>query len=292
MRAFLLSLAFALLPDVARAADDDDEFMRKDSDSDDEGGGGREATQWPALARFDPSAGGVSLTWPDGDNERIATEDLVRFERARPFESRQDELFLLLADGRRILVSRGADVEAHAALAPAVMGLAIKEMAAGQGHFRGAASAPPTRFVVGRAGGVAVRAIATQDVTSRGAAPAASSAAAGGDGDGDDPALAGEGGGELDKVEIDVAIKQRMPSIRACYEKELRRDSALAGRVTVRFVIDTAGAVKYAALRSSDLDNPLVESCVVSEVRDLRFPAPRGGGTVVVSYPFVFSAGG
>lgn len=286
MRAFLLASAVALLPVAARAADEDDEFMRKD-DAEDGAPGGREATAWPSLARFDPSAGGVSLTWPDGGDERIATEDLVRFERARPFESRPDELFLLLSDGRRILVSRGADVEAHAALAPAVMGLAIKEMPAGQGHFRGAATAPPTRFVVGRGGGVAVRAIAMQDVTARNAAPAAAST-----GEVDDPAIAGEGGGELDKVEIDVAIKQRMPSIRACYEKELRRDPELAGRVTVRFVIDRSGAVKYAALRASDLDNPLVESCVVSEVRDLRFPAPRGTGTVVVSYPFVFSAGG
>jgi hypothetical protein len=33
-----------------------------------------------------------------------------------------------------------------------------------------------------------------------------------------------------------------------------------------------------------------VESCVLTVMRSLKFPKPRGGGIVVVTYPLVFAS--
>jgi len=38
--------------------------------------------------------------------------------------------------------------------------------------------------------------------------------------------------------------------------------------------------------------NAAVEQCVAQAVRRWRFPAPRGGGIVVVSYPILVRAAG
>jgi len=34
----------------------------------------------------------------------------------------------------------------------------------------------------------------------------------------------------------------------------------------------------------------MAQSCVIKVMRSLKFPKPRGGGIVVVTYPFVFAA--
>ena len=35
----------------------------------------------------------------------------------------------------------------------------------------------------------------------------------------------------------------------------------------------------------------VVENCVVGRFMRMQFPSPKGGGIVIVSYPFIFSAG-
>ncbi|HEX7501397.1 MAG TPA: AgmX/PglI C-terminal domain-containing protein [Polyangia bacterium] len=45
-------------------------------------------------------------------------------------------------------------------------------------------------------------------------------------------------------------------------------------------------------LQSSTVENVRVEGCVVQAVRRWEFPRPVGGGIVIVSYPFNFTAGG
>jgi TonB family protein len=81
-----------------------------------------------------------------------------------------------------------------------------------------------------------------------------------------------------------------MGGIRSCYERALRNNPTLSGRLEVRFTIGTSGRVTSAS--SSGLSAaPEVGSCVVSRVRGLVFPTPEGG-SVDFSFPFNFSPGG
>ena len=61
----------------------------------------------------------------------------------------------------------------------------------------------------------------------------------------------------------------------------------LAGTVRVQFVIDARGNV--ATSSATGLHNKVAQ-CVASVVRRIRFPAPKGGGIVKVSYPFTFKS--
>jgi len=98
--------------------------------------------------------------------------------------------------------------------------------------------------------------------------------------------------GALDKSIIDRIVKQHLAKIRYCYQKELNKNPKLFGKLVVKFVIAKDGSVSTATTKSSTLRNPIVEKCINSRFMRMRFPAPKGGGIVIVSYPFVFNSQG
>lgn len=98
--------------------------------------------------------------------------------------------------------------------------------------------------------------------------------------------------GQLDRDIIQRVVREHRREIRACYESELQRNPNLEGRVAIEWVISPSGAVAASQIESSTLNSQAVENCVAMRVRQWRFPEPRGGGTVRVTYPFVFSPGG
>jgi hypothetical protein len=90
--------------------------------------------------------------------------------------------------------------------------------------------------------------------------------------------------GDLDKAIIRRYIKQHLPQIKACYEKELASKPKLSGTVSTQFIIGGDG--KVSAVSGSGL--PPVDACVAAVIVKVVFPAPKGGGNVQVNYPFVF----
>jgi hypothetical protein len=115
-------------------------------------------------------------------------------------------------------------------------------------------------------------------------------------GDRGEGAIAGVGGdpivlGALDKSLIDAVIKRNMAAIRYCYQRELTKNPSLGGKITVKFVIAADGTVSQATTKATTMNNPAVESCINGRFARFQFPQPKGGGVVIVSYPFIFSPG-
>jgi TonB family protein len=94
--------------------------------------------------------------------------------------------------------------------------------------------------------------------------------------------------GGLDRDLIADVINRHMGQFRFCYEQGLQSTPGLAGRVAVRFTIGANGRVKSAGIDNTTMNSSMVESCVVSRMRSLKFPLPEGGVDVKVSYPFMF----
>jgi hypothetical protein len=94
--------------------------------------------------------------------------------------------------------------------------------------------------------------------------------------------------GHLPPEVIQRIVRQNDGRFRACYEQGLRANPSLTGRVTVKFVVDRAGAVALASDGGSDLPDEGVRRCVVSAFAALSFPAPASG-MLTVSYPIVFN---
>lgn len=95
------------------------------------------------------------------------------------------------------------------------------------------------------------------------------------------------GPGTLSADSVRRTVGRALGGIKGCYERSLRREPTLMGRMTVVFTIGGGGRVVSAESRSSTLPVE-VNDCIVSRIRSLRF-APPEGGNVDVSYPFFFA---
>lgn len=98
--------------------------------------------------------------------------------------------------------------------------------------------------------------------------------------------------GSLSKEVIRRVIRRHINEVKFCYEQELNARPDLEGRVTVRFIISPTGAVQTAMVQATTLGNQRVESCITQAVQRWTFPAPDGGGIVIVNYPFMLQAQG
>ncbi len=78
--------------------------------------------------------------------------------------------------------------------------------------------------------------------------------------------------------------------LRGCYEEGLARNPKLAGRLTVKFVIERDGGVSHVQQEGEPFPDPRVVACVLTVFQKHRFPRPEGGQVTVV-YPIVFSTG-
>jgi TonB family protein len=96
--------------------------------------------------------------------------------------------------------------------------------------------------------------------------------------------------GSADRDSVRSVIRAHRPQIAQCYQAALTRRPTLAGKVTVKFVISSKGSVVSAGVVESTVQDEGMESCLVAEVKRWRMPEPKGGGVVVVKYPFFFKA--
>ncbi len=97
--------------------------------------------------------------------------------------------------------------------------------------------------------------------------------------------------GSLDKEIIRRIVQEHASQIRYCYEKELTRTPGIYGKIVMKWVIDGNGKVTQAQTAETQMKNANVEGCLATKVKTWVFPKPKGGGIVIVNYPFVFKQG-
>jgi outer membrane biosynthesis protein TonB len=95
--------------------------------------------------------------------------------------------------------------------------------------------------------------------------------------------------GELDPNMVAKEVRTRLGAIKACYERALKRNPNLSGKVVIHWTITQAGTVSGVDVEQDTLGDAEVASCIKALVARWRFPAPSGG-SVDVSFPFVFQA--
>jgi len=98
--------------------------------------------------------------------------------------------------------------------------------------------------------------------------------------------------GALDRELIRRVIQRNRGQIRYCYEKELTSHPTLSGKVAIRFTIASEGNVVTSTVAQSTVGDSELEQCVAGRVRTWQFPRPQGGGSAVVTYPFLFKQAG
>ena len=98
--------------------------------------------------------------------------------------------------------------------------------------------------------------------------------------------------GSLDKELIRRVIKRHINQIRYCYERQLQANPGLNGKIRIEWVITAQGRVRNTKLAESTMGNVQVERCMMRKIRSWIFPKPKGGGIVIVTYPWVLKPTG
>lgn len=114
----------------------------------------------------------------------------------------------------------------------------------------------------------------------------------------DEPADDAPAEGTLDKAYIQARIKEDLlPIAQECYESALEEQPKLGGKLVMQFSIvgdqSVGGVVDQADVDpTSEISHPDLLECMKESMLSLSFPPPEGGGTVSVTYPFVFASDG
>ena len=109
------------------------------------------------------------------------------------------------------------------------------------------------------------------------------------------PKVSADGGhmvvmGALDRSVIDEYVRKNLAKIIDCYAEELNNAPKLSGRIVINFIISATGNVSSSKVQRTTVGNATVESCVADQIKQIVFPEPRGGGIVIVNYPFSFNS--
>lgn len=97
--------------------------------------------------------------------------------------------------------------------------------------------------------------------------------------------------GTMDKDIIRRIVRAHINEVRYCYNQGLARDPNLKGRVSIQFNIGPTGGVNVAVVAESTVKDSNVSNCIAKAVKRWTFPKPPGGGSAVVTYPFVLEPG-
>lgn len=91
----------------------------------------------------------------------------------------------------------------------------------------------------------------------------------------------------LTKDQVGQTIRKYMADVRYCYEAALIRNPTLEGKLVMDFTVRPTGSVGRRTVKQSSSDNVL-DQCIVQKLSRWKFPKPKGGVSVDISYPFIF----
>ncbi len=93
----------------------------------------------------------------------------------------------------------------------------------------------------------------------------------------------------LTKDEVGKVIREHLGQVRYCYESALARSPGLEGKLLVGFTVGADGTVKDTQTKESS-GNPGLDQCIQSRLLKWKFPKPRNGVDIGVTYPFIFKS--
>jgi hypothetical protein len=111
--------------------------------------------------------------------------------------------------------------------------------------------------------------------------------------------IAGIGGGDRPKAhtglgasrtdeEIQIVFDRYKSAFYRDYNRELRRNPTLQGKMVLRLTIEPDGAVSMCQLQSTDMEAPDLVAQVVNRVKTINFGAKDGVQAVTIVYPIDF----
>jgi outer membrane biosynthesis protein TonB len=105
---------------------------------------------------------------------------------------------------------------------------------------------------------------------------------------GEERPLSGGPGPSRTDEEIQIVFDRYKSALYRIYNRELRKNPTLQGKVVIRLTIEPNGAVSACKMESSDMDSPALEQKIVDRVLKFNFGTKEGVPAVTILYPIDF----
>ena len=101
------------------------------------------------------------------------------------------------------------------------------------------------------------------------------------------PLSDGAGPGRTDE-EIQIVFDRYKAALYRIYNRELRKDPTLRGKILLRISIETSGAVSLCVVESTDLKSPELVAKIVKRIKRFNFGPKEGVPQLTILYPIDF----
>jgi len=98
--------------------------------------------------------------------------------------------------------------------------------------------------------------------------------------------------GTLKASAVASVLRRGMRGLKGCYQRALKRNPNLQGKISVILTINATGKVTRVEIDKDTVGDGAVTSCIKSYAKRWRFPAPDDGDTVEVSFSVGFQSAG
>lgn len=105
------------------------------------------------------------------------------------------------------------------------------------------------------------------------------------------PLSDGPGPGRTDE-EIQIVFDRYKAALYRIYNKELRKDPTLRGKILLRIAIETDGSVSLCKVESTDLGSPELVAKIVKRIKRFNFGPKEGVQKLTILYPIDFLPAG
>jgi hypothetical protein len=93
--------------------------------------------------------------------------------------------------------------------------------------------------------------------------------------------------GTIDVKAVDRYINTRFGQVRQCYERRLKINPLLEGKVDLKIGINTKGKASSISVNKDTVRDPQMITCIKGVIRSWQLPKPEGG-KVIVAKQFKF----
>lgn len=101
------------------------------------------------------------------------------------------------------------------------------------------------------------------------------------------PLSSGPGPSRTDE-EIQIVFDKYKAALYRIYNKELRKNPTLQGKMVLKITIEPDGSVSACSVDSSDMDSPDLDKKIAARVKRFNFGAKEGVPTITILYPIDF----
>jgi hypothetical protein len=95
--------------------------------------------------------------------------------------------------------------------------------------------------------------------------------------------------GDVDKKSVAATIRRRMPGLEACYEKALRSNANLKGKMTYTITINPSGRVTDVKIEEDTVGDASVRSCTEGKIKGWRFVSEGAEESSEVTFSVAFT---